>query len=568
MDGNKLNLTRKISEKEPLASYREIPEIEMEEEAITRPKAKITVIPKNKSSEADGAHEKMLQEDGKNNINDKGDASVKEKNGDAKLDIGELKSDLLYLDKEELMKTANDPFWIKIRWFFFILFWLSWFGMLAGAIFIIYSAPKCGVEVPRSKLEWWEEGPLVEIQPDTKLEDLKMHKDNHVKGLIIDWPEDTYASLDDNHRIVQLLNKSKEIKIPIIIGLTAGISSKWFDDSEKQTNFDNYYVWKMSRGRNESGVPIPPNNWISRNNKSSWLYSTIRKEFYFAPEAWPQLNFRNEKIIAEFNKAMRSFAEKGAKGFRINDAATLLVDSDFDDQPASQSFDAIKYVHTEYGFYVHSKTEDLPELGPLLKQFRLVAKNCTENGPFMIGNKIKKIESYKVQNKLVIDLPVATLFQASEFNTEHVIKVFDYVFKVQGFSWPLWKNTKIPSFSEDTLYGFISLLPGVPLHDVHKMVDWNIWKMRKEPAVIRGSFNYKTLVNNTALAYTRSTSGSSISLLVAINPSNETIIVNFDKEFNDIPPEILVFNRNSSSISSNFSLEPKSSIVEIGRAHV
>lgn len=57
------------------------------------------------------------------------------------------------MTKEELMKFANDPFWIRLRWIFFILFWLLWVAMLAGAILIIVKAPKCTAPV---ELKWYD----------------------------------------------------------------------------------------------------------------------------------------------------------------------------------------------------------------------------------------------------------------------------------------------------------------------------------------------------------------------------------------------------------------------------
>lgn len=52
------------------------------------------------------------------------------------------------MTKEELLKYANDPFWQRLRWIFFILFWLLWAAMLAGAVWIILKAPKCSVAKP------------------------------------------------------------------------------------------------------------------------------------------------------------------------------------------------------------------------------------------------------------------------------------------------------------------------------------------------------------------------------------------------------------------------------------
>lgn len=55
------------------------------------------------------------------------------------------------MTKEELLKYANDPFWVKLRWILFILFWGVWIAMLAGAISIIVFAPKCAAPTPLGK---------------------------------------------------------------------------------------------------------------------------------------------------------------------------------------------------------------------------------------------------------------------------------------------------------------------------------------------------------------------------------------------------------------------------------
>ena len=43
-------------------------------------------------------------------------------NGDAKIDVGPVPT-FSGLNKEELMKYSNDPFWVKVRWFLFLFFW-------------------------------------------------------------------------------------------------------------------------------------------------------------------------------------------------------------------------------------------------------------------------------------------------------------------------------------------------------------------------------------------------------------------------------------------------------------
>lgn len=66
-----------------------------------------------------------------------------DKNGEPKVDIKGMDSIRTGLAKEELMKYANDPLWIKIRLISFILFWIAWLSTLLGAVAIILMSPKC-----------------------------------------------------------------------------------------------------------------------------------------------------------------------------------------------------------------------------------------------------------------------------------------------------------------------------------------------------------------------------------------------------------------------------------------
>merc|ERR1712177_66146 len=61
------------------------------------------------------------------------------------------------LSKEELMQFANDPFWVRIRWTLFVLFWIVWVAMLVASVVIIIYAPKC--PSPEAK-QWWQKGPV------------------------------------------------------------------------------------------------------------------------------------------------------------------------------------------------------------------------------------------------------------------------------------------------------------------------------------------------------------------------------------------------------------------------
>jgi len=68
------------------------------------------------------------------------------------------------LTKEELMKYANDPYWVRMRWILFILFWVVWLAMLVASIVIIIYAPKCPSPEPK---DWWQKSPIYKVDLKT-----------------------------------------------------------------------------------------------------------------------------------------------------------------------------------------------------------------------------------------------------------------------------------------------------------------------------------------------------------------------------------------------------------------
>lgn len=82
---------------------------------------------------------------------------VETKNGVSPINVESIKTKFTGLTKEELMKYSKDPFWIRIRWTLFILFWVVWFIMLFGAITVIIVTPKCKQADPPL---WWQRSAL------------------------------------------------------------------------------------------------------------------------------------------------------------------------------------------------------------------------------------------------------------------------------------------------------------------------------------------------------------------------------------------------------------------------
>lgn len=519
MEGNKLDISGKTSSDPPPSSYKPIPEKDMEDDALSRPKSLVKV---KTSSEADGADEKMLPHDKPAEIicNEKSP-----QNGDAKLDIMEEKSAFVGLTKEELMKYANDPFWVRLRWFLFITFWALWVTMLIGAVLIIYAAPKCDPPPPRT---WWQKGPLTNLIEPT-LENVK-HLDKNIKGVIITWPHDIYGYLD-NISIIQAISAVKNQGSNVIIELDPTTSNVWFNRSEKKDpEFIDYYIWKEGSNNARDGSTSPPNNWVSQKNVSAWKYSETRNEYYYSPFDKPHLNFRNKAVLQQFTNVIQKLLALNASGVSIHNAAYLLVDSNFENEDTINPHSTVG--HTQYPFYKHTKTHNLPEIGSLFKELRSFIRNKTENGPLLVAESLGKVESYKVNESLMVDMPLnSNVFSKTTISVNETVNSLNYTFNIDNIEWPLWQATS-SGYPRDVLNIVTYLLPGAPLINFNETVDSDLLKIRESPSIMRGICGVYGLQNNTVLAFFRVTPGSP-GVFVAFNPTNQTSVIDIPSE---IPP--------------------------------
>ncbi|XP_028985530.2 4F2 cell-surface antigen heavy chain-like [Betta splendens] len=178
--------------------------------------------------------------------------AVGEKNGSVKLKVPEDEVAFTGLSKEELMKVAGTPGWVRTRWMLLVLFWLGWVGMLAGAIVIIVQAPRCK---PLPEMNWWNDGPLYQI-PDVdafcgglagleqRLDEISQLK---VKGLVL-GPLHTVqenqqstlnlkeidAAVGREEDLKSVLKKADDKGIKVVLDLTPNYkgSDSWFSSGD------------------------------------------------------------------------------------------------------------------------------------------------------------------------------------------------------------------------------------------------------------------------------------------------------------------------------------------------
>lgn len=289
-------------------------------------------------------------------------------------------------------------------------------------------------------------GPLAEVSHDINEDALKVLKENRIEGVIVNWPRDTYDLHDIQNVVGKLLNQINLLGINAIVSLNPGTSSMWFERSEgKDDKYDNYYIWSDGKGHNASGNSIPPNNWVTQQNKSAWLYSDVRNQFYLIDDSIPRLNMRNPNVVLEFTNVLRKFIAAGFKGVRLEDGTSLLIDPQLQDETVSN---VPGYVQPEYGFYTHARTTYQEESGQLLKKWREVVKNDTQH-VFMLKDDLRKLDPFKVNGTLTIDLPKHTrLFinslinvNGKQKNAEQIKVDVDAAYRVVEDNWPLWEVT-------------------------------------------------------------------------------------------------------------------------------
>jgi len=289
-----------------------------------------------------------------------GEAVVKITSNETKIDIGKEKEadpGFQGLTKDELMKYANDPFWVKLRWFLFILFWIIWVAMLAASVVIIIYAPKCPSPEPK---QWWQKSPLYKVDVAAfkdsdgdavgDLAGVRSELDYLVEtGVgtvyissffaspkaattgfdVLDYRQvdSTFGSLEDWKALVMSLKeRDQKVVIDFIPNHTSD-QHEWFEKSvAMEEAFRDFYIWHEG-----GGAGSPPNAWTAEDGGPAWSWNADRGAWYLHQfgAKQPDLNMENSKVVEELEKVLQFWISTGVNGFVINDV-TVMVDSAVD----------------------------------------------------------------------------------------------------------------------------------------------------------------------------------------------------------------------------------------------
>jgi len=214
-------------------------------------------------------------------------------NGDAKIDIGSAPA-FTGLSKEELMKYSDDPFWVRLRWCLFIIFWAGWVAMLVVAIVIIVQAPRCA---PQEKLEWVQESAMLQYDVNN--------------GVDVDNSGD--------------VTPNDVVEMAKVLGMT----SVYLEDLISPLNFENAAakypaeqlekVLALAKENNLHVVTdFVPTQVDAQNN---WFKNESYKDFFLP--GYSTFNFSNPDLIDKLVEVLRdSWVEKGVRAFLMVNADT------------------------------------------------------------------------------------------------------------------------------------------------------------------------------------------------------------------------------------------------------
>lgn len=182
-----------------------------------------------------------------------------------------------------------------------------------------------------------------------------------------------FGTLADFDRLVAAAH---ERGIRLVIDLVPNHTSSdhpWFRQAlaDPAGAYRDYYIW-----RDPAPDGGPPNNWRSHFGGPAWTLDKASGQYWlhlFLPEQ-PDLNWDHEPVRAQFDRILRFWLERGADGFRIDVAHSLIKHPDLPDLPPSPTSRERSMGLGEFDALDHIYDLDQPGVVDIQRRWRRVAE--------------------------------------------------------------------------------------------------------------------------------------------------------------------------------------------------
>ncbi len=170
----------------------------------------------------------------------------------------------------------------------------------------------------------------------------------------------------------------------VLIDLVANHTSvehRWFQHAQKSADgtHRDYYIW---------ADPAPdggtPNNWVSYFGGPAWTFHEPSGQYYlhlFLAHQ-PDLNWRNPKVRAEFERIIRFWLDRGVDGFRIDAAQCFVKDAALRSNPQRGPWSADSPRGTQWDAFEHLHDVAQPETLEIFEQWQAI---CSGYGAVLVG---------------------------------------------------------------------------------------------------------------------------------------------------------------------------------------
>ena len=152
-----------------------------------------------------------------------------------------------------------------------------------------------------------------------------------------------YTSVRDAHGTVAdveaLVERAHSLGMKLILDIVPNHTSwdhEWFKAAIADPSSPERDMYLFRDPAPDGG---PPNNWISHFGGPAWTLDEASGQYWchlFVKEQ-PDLNWRNERVLEEFDNIYRFWFERGVDGFRIDVAHGLLKHESFADIPQRET---------------------------------------------------------------------------------------------------------------------------------------------------------------------------------------------------------------------------------------